>query len=151
MLRLAFVEDVVLAYPGPYRLKLLDGPGTHFLPDAVTDGHFNALSGKIMVRPPPRGATPSLARTARRAVPYRLAGRHGRGDIEPAAERTRTGPDRSCLQRWMHATGKPVRMERQIRFAARVADLLPVHALRYPRTVEALDGVAREIRRVVDS
>ena len=31
----------------------------------------------------------------------------------------------------------------------RVADLLPIHALRYPRTVAALDGVAREIRRII--
>jgi hypothetical protein len=41
------------------------------------------------------------------------------------------------------------RMEHQMHFVARVADLLPVHALRYPRTVAALDGVAREIRRII--
>ena len=150
MLRLAFAEDVVLAYPGPYRLKLLDDPATRFLPDAVTDGHFNALSGKIMVRPRREG------RRHRSPAPLAALFHIGLpGDtVATVSSRRLNGLElaRTLLSSAMDTRyGKSSRMERQIRFAARVADLLPVHALRYPRTVEALDGVAREIRRVVDS
>jgi hypothetical protein len=150
MLRLAFAEDVVLAYPGPYRLKLLEGPATHFLPDAVTDGHFNALSGKIMVQPRREG------RRHRSPVPLAALFHIGSPDDTVAAMSNRRlhGLElaRTLLSSAMDTRyGKSSRMERQIRFAARMADLLPVHALHYPRTVEALDDVAREIRRVIDS
>ena len=148
MLRVAFAEGAMLAYPGPYRLKLLDGPGTSFLPDAVTDGHFNALSGKIMVRP--------RKDQRRHRPPVRLAAMFHIGSPDEAAStvssRRLTGLElaRTLMSSAMDTRyAKSSRMERQIRFAARVADLLPVHALRYPRTVMALDGVAREIQRVI--
>ncbi len=149
MLRVGFTDDAILAYPGPYRLKLLDQPATGFLPDAVADGHFNALSGKIMVRP---------RREMRRPhAPMRLAALFhiGEQDDEVVAtssvrlnglELARTLMSSAMDSRY--AAGN--RMERQIRFVARVADLLPIYALRYPRTVEALDSVAREIGRTVE-
>lgn len=151
MLRVSFAGDAILAHPGPYRLKLLDQPATSFLPDAVADGHFNALSGKIMVRP--------RREMRRRSVPSRLAALFHLGQPDDG-----TVGDVSCsrlsgleLARTLmgsamdtrYASGS--RMERQIRFVARVAERLPVLALRYPRTVAALDGVAREIRRVIGS
>ncbi len=149
MLRVGFAEDAMLAYPGPYRLKLLDEPGTRFLPDAVADGHFNALSGKIMVRP--------RKEVRRHRPPSRLAALFHIGSPDDdtitaissarlnGLELARTLMSSAMDTRYARSS----RMERQIRFAARVADLLPVYALRYPRTVEALDGVAREIRRTI--
>ena len=149
MLRVGFAEDAMLAYPGPYRLKLLDEPGTRFLPDAVADGHFNALSGKIMVRP--------RKEVRHRRSPSRLAALFHIGSPDDdtitaissarlnGLELARTLMSSAMDTRYARSS----RMERQIRFAARVADLLPVYALRYPRTVEALDGVAREIRRTI--
>ena len=149
MLRVSFAGDALLAYPGPYRLKLLDQPGTGFLPDAVADGHFNALSGKIMVRPRREGP--------RHRAPSRLAVLFHLGDPDDdkvttissvrlnGLELAKTLMSSAMDTRYARSS----RLERQMRFVARVADLLPVHALRYPRTVEAMDGVAREIRRVV--
>lgn len=149
MLRVGFDDDTMLAYPGPYRLKLLDEPGTRFLPDAVADGHFNALSGKIMVRP--------RKEVRRRRSPSRLAALFHIGSpdddtITAISSARLNGLElaktlMSSAMDTRYASSR--RMERQIRFAARVADLLPIYALRYPRTVEALDGVAREIRKVI--
>jgi ABC-type uncharacterized transport system YnjBCD ATPase subunit len=149
MLRVSFADDTVLAHPGPYRLKLLDQPAIDFLPDAVADGHFNALSGKIMVRPR-RELRPHRA-------PLRLAALFHLGDpdddtiTEVSSARLRgLALARTLMSSAMDAryTGGS-RMAQQMRFVSRVADLLPVHALRYPRTVAALDGVAREIRRII--
>ena len=150
MLRVDFANRAMLAYAGPYRLKLLEGPATSFLPDVVTDGHFNALSGKIMVRPR------KDVRAHRPSAPLAALFHIGMPDdaVETIASRRLTGLElaRTLMSSAMDTRyAKSSRMERQIRFAARVAELLPVHALRYPRTVEALDGVAREIHRVIAS
>jgi ABC-type uncharacterized transport system YnjBCD ATPase subunit len=149
MLRVSFAGNTILAYPGPYRLKLLDQPAIGFLPDAVADGHFNALSGKIMVRP--------RRELRRHRAPSRLAALFHLGDPDDdtitevssarlnGLELARTVMSSAMDTRYADSS----RMEHQMRFVARVADLLPVHALRYPRTVAALDGVAREIRRII--
>ena len=78
MLRVKFDGALLLAYAGPYRLKLLDEPGTGFLPGAVADGFFNSLSGKVMVQP--RAAVP------RRRAPMPLAALFhlGHPDDQPA-------------------------------------------------------------------
>jgi len=149
MLRVSFTGDTILAHPGPYRLKLLDQPAIGFLPDAVADGHFNALSGKIMVRPRPE--------LRKDRAPSRLAALFHLGDPD---DDTITGVSSTRLSglelaRTLMSSAMDTRytgsrrMEHQMRFVARVADLLPVHALRYPRTVAALDGVVREIRRII--
>jgi len=149
MLRVSFAGDTILAHPGPYRLKLLDQPATGFLPDAVADGHFNALSGKIMVRPRPE--------PRRHRAPSRLAALFHLGDPDEDTITEVSSARLNGLQlaRTLMSSAMDTRyagssrMEHQMRFVARVADLLPVHALRYPRTVAALDGVAREIRRII--
>jgi len=149
MLRVGFEGDAILAYPGPYRLKLLDQPGTGFLPDAVADGYFNALSGKIMVRPRPEAR--------RHRAPSRLVAllHLGEPDDDTVATISSVRLNGLELAKTLMSSAMDTRytrnrrMERQIRFVGRVADLLPVHALRYPRTAEALDGVAREIRRII--
>jgi hypothetical protein len=149
MLRVSFAGDTILAHPGPYRLKLLDQPATGFLPDAVADGHFNALSGKIMVRP--------RRELRRHRAPSRLAALFHLGDPDDdtITEVSSVRLNGLELARTLMSSAMDTRytgggrMEHQMRFVARVADLLPVHALRYPRTVAALDGVAREIRRII--
>ena len=149
MLRVSFAGDTILAHPGPYRLKLLDPPATGFLPDAVADGHFNALSGKIMVRP--RREPRSHRAPSRLAALFHL----GDPDDDTIAEVSSARLSGLELAKTLMSSAMDTRyagssrMEHQMRFVARVADLLPVHALRYPRTVAALDGVAREIRRII--
>ncbi len=149
MLRVSFAGDTMLAHPGPYRLKLLDQPAIGFLPDAVADGHFNALSGKIMVRP--------RREQHRSRAPSRLFALFHLGDpdddtVSEVSSARLNGLDlaKTLISSAMDSRlASSRRMEHQMRFVARVANLVPVHALRYPRTVEALDGVTREIRRII--
>lgn len=149
MLRVSFADNTILAYPGPYRLKLLDQPATGFLPDAVADGHFNVLSGKIMVQP--RRELRRHRAASRLAALFHL----GDPDDDTITEVSSARLNGLELARTLMSSAMDTRyagssrMEHQMRFVARVADLLPVHALRYPRTVEALDGVAHEIRRII--
>jgi len=150
MLRVKFAGGSLLAYAGPYRLKLLDEPGTGFLPGAVADGFFNSLSGKIMVQP--RTTVPRHREPTPLAALFHL----GHPEDQPVAEavsRTRLGGvdlARVIISSTMDTRyARPDRLARQIEFAARVAEVLPVYELHYPRSVEAMDDVAAEIRRVI--
>ncbi|TAJ28612.1 MAG: hypothetical protein EPO67_15980, partial [Reyranella sp.] len=49
MLRLTFASGRAMAHHGPHRLKLFDEQARLLLPGSVAAGHFNALSGKLMV------------------------------------------------------------------------------------------------------
>lgn len=150
MLRVSFTEGALLAYPGPYRLKLLDEPGKRFLPGAMADGYFNSLSGKIMVQP--RAAVPHHREPTPLAALFHL----GHPNDQPVVKTvscTRLGGvelARVIISSTMDTRyARPDRLTRQIEFAARVAEALPVYELRYPRSVEAMDDVAAEIRRAI--
>lgn len=150
MLRLKVGSHAPSAYCGPYRLKLLDPPGKGFLPEAVADGHFNALSGKLMVQPrktPPfRPAPVPLAALFHLAPPDDLHGADGivctrLNGLELAKVIM------SCAMDFLN--NRPERLARQIEFAGEVAKALPVYELHYPRTLEIMDPVAQEIRRAI--
>lgn len=150
MLRVKFEGGSLLAHAGPYRLKLLDEPGTGFLPGAVADGFFNSLSGKVMVQP--RTAVPCRREPTPLAALFHL----GHPEDQPAVQKvscTRLGGvdlARAIISSTMDTRyARPDRLARQIAFAARVAAALPVYELRYPRSVEAMDDVAAEIRRAI--
>ncbi|MDP1837833.1 MAG: hypothetical protein Q8N31_16595 [Reyranella sp.] len=154
MLRVKFADGSVLAYAGPYRLKLLDEPGTGFLPGAVADGFFNSLSGKIMVQP--RAAVPRRRAPTPLAALFHLGHPDDQPTVGPAVQkvsRARLGGvelARVIISSTMDTRyARPDRLTRQIEFAARVAEALPVYELRYPRSVEAMDEVAAEIRRAI--
>jgi len=152
MLRVEFSGDHLFAHQGPYRLKLLDESGRRFLPDALADGHFNSLSGKIMVRPREAGR--------RQVAPVPLAGLYYIGELPgqrpPVAvssarlsglELVRVILSSSMDDRY----AAPDRLARQMAFAARLASVLPVYALRYPRRFDVMDEVAAEIHRTIGS
>jgi hypothetical protein len=148
MLRLTFADGRAVAHYGPYRLKLLNEPARRLMPRAMAAGHFNVLSGKIMVRPrsiaairrTPRplsalfwlGASPPVSNDV---IIERLVG------VELARALTA-----SAMNIRYYA---PDRLARQLRFAERVAKNLPVLSLAYARRYELLDRVAAEIRGVV--
>jgi len=148
MLRLEFEGETVLAHPGPYRLKLLEEAGRRFLPDALADGHFNAVSGKTMVRPRATGGPAS--------GPLPLAGLFYIGGLEGHApphcveavplvglDTARVLFSSAMDDRYT----PPGRLARQMAFAGRLARALPIVALRYPRRFEVMDEVAAQIRR----
>jgi hypothetical protein len=152
MLRVTFDGQRPFAHAGPYRLKLFDEPARLLLPGAVAEGHFNAVSGKIMMRPRAPGRTGS-----RRAWP--LAALFWIGD-EPAlgAERVTVeqlaGTDlaKVLLSSAMNIRYQAIdRLARQMAFAERLAGCVPVHRLRYPRRFEVADTVVDTIHRTVDA
>src|SRR5262249_11444420 len=71
ILRVTFASEVILAQPGPNRLKLFDEPAKRYLPGAVSRGHFNPLSGKFMFQPT---GTPPYHRHARPLAALLLLG-----------------------------------------------------------------------------
>ena len=144
MLRIGFTDDAVLAHPGPARLKLFEEPARLFLPGAVSQGHFNPLSGKLMFRPDnaPQGVHAARALAALfhlTEVPEvsltRIRGAELVKAILAATMNTR-----------LHTAA---RLARQFGFAERLARLLPVYELGYPRAYPALEQVAAKMRETV--
>jgi hypothetical protein len=149
MLRLTFADGLAYAHTGPQRLKLLDEAAARFLPEAVGDGYWNTLSGKIMVQP--------HAPMPGRHVPQPLAALFWLGEPEqPSAPDAVTATRLAGLDLARVLTSSamniryyaPDRLTRQLQFAERVAHVLPVHALHYARDYPLLDRVAAEIRRL---
>lgn len=150
MLRLRFDDrGGVFAFAGPCRLKLFEEPARRFLPSAVAEGHFNPLSGKLMVRPPTpadAAARQSLVAALIHLDPPEQASTTG----EPALERLRGGAlARTLISSAMDDRyGEPRRLQRQLAFAARIAATIPVFSLRYRRDFGAMDKVAEAIERL---
>ena len=151
VLRVEFVDGQAIAYPGPHRLKLFDEPAKRFLPNSLADGHFNTLSGKMMI-PPPGPAI--IGRGTPLAALYFL------GELPGLAEPTQpsaiplSGEQvlRVLLSSAMDdRNASPARLARQLRFAGQLAALVPIRALRYPRRFDLMDAVAQEIRRTLTS
>ncbi len=150
MLRLTLSHGVGFAHCGPHRLKLFDEPARRLLPRAMSDGHFNALSGKLMVEP--GAAAPA------RHQPRPLSALFWLGD--PPAQPTSDDVSATRLagmeaMRVLTASAMdirnyaPDRLARQLSFAQRVAQTVPVHALSYARRYALLDRVVEQIRRVI--
>lgn len=152
MLRLTFANGRALAHHGPHRLKLFDEQARLLLPGSVAAGHFNALSGKLMVEPR-EGEGGDMAD---RALPRPLVAMFWLGDPPPASDEVRstrlagTALARALLSSAMNIRyHAPDRLVRQMRFAGQVAETVPVHALLYPRRHELLAGVDDEIAKVL--
>jgi hypothetical protein len=150
MLRLAFDGDRVLAFPGPYRLKLLDEAVQRYFPSEQAEGYFNPLSGKLMVRPR------NIDRRRERPVPlaalFFLGALPGEAASENVEAVPRSGIDcarilLACAMDDRNTT--PPRLSRQMAFAARLSASLPILSLRYPRRFDVMDRVAAEIRRTL--
>lgn len=146
MLRLTFVDDRALAYPGPYRLKLFDEPARRFLPGAAEHGHFNALSGKLLVQPRRAAPAPDAPRPLS-ALCWIAAPREG---DEVSVARL----EGAALAKVLIASAMniryfaPQRLARQLRFAEQIGRRLPVYELSYPRDYSVMGRVADELRRL---
>jgi hypothetical protein len=148
MLRVKFDGDLLLAWPGPYRLKLFDDALQKFLAGTTPQGHFNPLSGKVMLQP--RATIP----THRLPIPLSCLFHLGDPDQVPpdgeiSASRM-TGADLAIAlisstmdDRYAAAD----RLTRQMAFVSRVSRTLPVYALRYPRRFDIIDQVTAVLRR----
>lgn len=148
MLRLTIVDGRAFAHAGPNRLKLFADPAARFLPRATSEGHWNSMSGKIMVRP--------HAAAEERHAPKPLAALFWLGDDEPQNPTigvTSTRLSGIDLAHTLTASAMniryyaPDRLTRQLRFAERLGKVMPVYALKYARSYAVLEQVAEEIER----
>lgn len=151
MLRLELDTDGARVHAGPYRLKLMPETAERLLPQAAGRGHFNEETEKLLVQP--LEAVP-VGRQRRLDALFWL-GNPGEVAAGTTASARRLGGIElaralisSAMNIRYHA---PERLERQMRFAQKLAEVLPVYALQYPRSFAALDQVSREIRRVVSA
>lgn len=150
LLRVTFARDQIVPHPGPRRLKLFDDSAQRLLPDALQQGSFNRLSGKTMFEP--REALATNARGTPLSALVWL-------DDEPSTEhgsslsvRRLTGVERvKMLTRSTMDIRycSPERLERQLRFAERIARTVPIFALRYPRNYAALPQVAEALQGMI--
>ncbi len=151
MLRLELGADGARVHAGPYRLKLMPETAERLLPHAAGRGHFNEETEKLLVQPletVPEGRPRRLDALFWLGKPGEVAPDAGPsvrrlGGIELARALIS-----SAMNIRYHA---PERLERQMRFAQKLAEVLPVYALEYPRSFAALDEVSRELRRVASS
>jgi hypothetical protein len=150
ILRLTFADGRAFAHFGPHRLKLFDESAKRFLPGAIAEGHWNSMSGKIMIRPHASGPERRASRPL--AAMFWL----GEPDL-PSAEFTVTSTRLAGIELARALTVSameiryyaPDRLTRQMRFVERLTHVLPVFALRYARSYSLLEEVADEIRRQV--
>src|ERR1700730_1137231 len=144
MLRVTFDSAGVVAHAGPDRLKLFAEPARRYLPDAVGQGHFNPLSGKIMFQP--------TDTCRRRHDPRPLCALfHLREGTEVSLTRALgAGLVRTIISSTMNTRlDTPARLAQQFTFAERLARTVPVFELSYPRAYAVLDQVADKIREAI--
>ena len=149
MLRLTFSHGMSFAHYGPHRLKLFDEPARRLLPRAISDGHFNVLSGKLMIEP---GVTAPARHEPRPLSALFWLGNPAQPTSDEVSATRLAGME---LLRVLTASAMdiryyaPDRLARQLRFAERVARTLPVYALCYARRYGLLDRVVEQVRQVV--
>jgi hypothetical protein len=143
MLRIVYDAGEPMAQRGPPRLKLFDEQARLLLPAAIRDAAFNPMSGKLLVEA-------ALLREA--GVPLSALFWL---DEPPATEAAVTvrrvqGVEaiRILLASTLHRDHRPPeRIERQLRSIERLAKLVPLFAVAYPRRHELLPAVADALRR----
>jgi hypothetical protein len=146
MLRVTMAGGEAIAHPGPYRLKLSKEAANRYLPNAVGPARWSPLGEKLIYEL----GDPNMARPARRlSALYRLDAPMSGSDRGVALEQL-TGLElfktisASTMNSRLHT---PARLARQFRFAERMARVLPVYRLTYPRNFEVFSQVAEHIYR----
>lgn len=139
MLRVTFAGEVAFAQPGPHRIKLFREPAGRFLPHGLQMGYWS-LSGEKPIFEPVGLTVEASPRPL--AALYHLAAPSA-GSHKPRLERL-SGVDlfktilSSSMDTRLHL---PAKLERQFRFAERIALGTPVFRLTYPRSFDMFDEV----------
>lgn len=143
MLRLEFRDDIAVAFPGPHRLKLFKEPAQRILKGALDCGRFNPLTEKFIFRPAPLIDRHNGPRALSALFFLDVPPEHG--DPNSVSVERLSGVDlfKMIAASTMNSRiNLPDRLERQFRFAERVANRVPVYKLMFPRNYDLLDQVA---------
>jgi hypothetical protein len=138
-------SDQILAYPGPPRLKLFPGIASRFLGAPVNPVTMNEETNKLIL--PIDGQRSCASPVALKGI-YSLAG-PGTG-CRTSDVRIETLSAREAFVELVRGTFNrrlvnPERLERQFEFMTRLAGLMPVKRLSYPRAIDRL----HEVRGIV--
>jgi serine kinase of HPr protein (carbohydrate metabolism regulator) len=159
MLRITFEGDTAFAHPGPCRLKLFEETAKRYLQNAVCQGAFNPASGPTDNLPNENAAlnaklifqlrSAGAVRSARQlsALFHLEQPAH---DSEPSGAILARLVGQDLFTTILSATMNsrhhaPARLQRQFRFAERLARAISVYRLTYPRSYDVLNLVADRI------
>jgi hypothetical protein len=152
MLRATFVGNDVVAHPGPRRLKLFEDSAQRLLSDAAKEGSFNRLSRKMMYEP---RETRETNPTGHSLAALFWVGEEGSPASDPQVSVRRLAgiePVKILTGSTMNTRYTvPERLERQLRFAERMARAVPIFALKYPRDYAVLDEVAEAMHQAISA
>jgi hypothetical protein len=141
LLRVTFRDQLVIAHPGPQRIKLLPESAAKFMQGATCTVLMNPFTAKQLIVPEP-------AQRMDRGVPlgalYLLEGPEKIDEGNSVrAERLRSADATITViaSTFNSAIKTPERLERQLRFAGQILSKIPMTRLSYPRRFEALGSV----------
>ena len=144
MLRVTIEGGNVLGHPGPSRLKLFKEAANRYLQNPVNPARWNPLGAKLIYEL----SDLKIARSARRlSALYRLDTPMSESDRGVALEQL-TGLElfkTISASTMISRLNTPARLARQFRFAERMAGMLPVYRLSYPRNFDVFSQVAEQI------
>ena len=145
MLRVTFEHGAVFAQPGPPRIKLFREPADRYLPERLEVGYWNPLGEKLIFEPDKKGG--SLAPRMLSALYHLEAPSPPTVLDHPLLERLRgVALFNTILSSSMESIlQSPARLERQFRFAERLAEKVPLFRLTYSRKLNLIDQVASRI------
>jgi hypothetical protein len=157
MLRVTFDGSTAFAHPGPYRLKVFKDSAERYLQGAACCGAFNPAHGQLGNPLNDKLIFQFRDRvTARSAA--RLSALFHLVQSSPVSEPNKVlvtplaGQDlfKTILSSTMNSRHQsPVRLQRQFRFAERMARTIPVYRLVYPRYYDVLNIVEDQIYQAV--
>jgi len=146
MLRVTIENGEALAHPGPNRLKLFEEAANRYLQNGANPARWSPLGEKLIYEL----GDPKMARPARRlSALFRLDAPTTGSDGGVTLEQLRglelfKAISASTMTTRLHT---PARLARQFRFAERLARMLPVYRLSYPRNFDVFRQVAEQIYR----
>lgn len=142
MLRIRFINNAAIAYPGPYRLKLFKEAAERFLTSGIERGRFNPIAGKFIFEP----STQTEVKVPRRlSALYFLDSRTEQESSVGISIKRLAGVELFMTIAASTINSRlsiPRRLERQFRFAEHLARIVPIYKLSYPRNFELLGQVA---------
>ena len=142
MLRITFEDDAAFAQPGPYRIKLFREPADRYLSTGSSLGYWNPSGEKLILKP---ASTGNGRRPTRLSALYLLVAPPPASELDrPSLERmSGDEPFKTILSSSINTRlQSPRRLQRQFRFAERLAKNLPVFRLTYPSNFDVMDKVA---------
>jgi hypothetical protein len=159
MLRITFEGDTAFAHPGPCRLKLFEETAERYLQNAVCWGPFNPASAptdNLLNENAPLNAKlifqlrcDGAVRNARQlSALFHLEQPAHESESSGAVVARLAGQDlfTTILSATMNSRHhEPARLQRQFRFAERLARAISVYRLTYPRSYDVLNLVADRI------